>query len=83
MQDILSAEKQLLKALPKMAKAARSANLESVFASHLKETGSASQAARGLPEGLGASDRAPSSARGMAGLIEEGDEVMAEGREKE
>ena len=38
LQNILSAEKQPLKALPKMAKAARSANFETVFASHLQET---------------------------------------------
>jgi manganese catalase len=81
MQDILSAEKQLLRALPKMAKAARSANLESVFTSHLKET--EAQAKR-LEECLTALSARPRTrpCKGMAGLIEEGDEVMAEGRKK-
>ena len=81
MQDILSAEKQLLRALPKMAKAARSANLESVFTSHLKET--EAQAKR-LEESLTALSARPRTrpCKGMAGLIEEGDEVMAEGRKK-
>jgi Mn-containing catalase len=82
MQDILHAEKQLLKALPKMAKAARSANLETVFVSHLAET--ETQAKR-LEECLKALDVRPRAkvCRGMAGLIEEGDEVMAEGKAKD
>ncbi|MGC2784951.1 MAG: DUF892 family protein [Roseiarcus sp.] len=81
MQDILSAEKQLLKALPKMAKAARSANLESVFASHLKETEAQAKRLEDCLKALGVRSRAK-QCKGMAGLIEEGDEVMAEGREK-
>ena len=82
MQDILSAEKQLLKALPKMAKAARSANLESVFASHLKETEAQAKRLEDCLKALGVRARAK-TCKGMAGLIEEGDEVMAEGREKD
>ncbi len=81
MQDILSAEKQLLKALPKMAKAARSANLESVFASHLKETEAQAKRLEDCLKALGVRSRAK-PCKGMAGLIEEGDEVMAEGTEK-
>jgi Mn-containing catalase len=81
MQDILSAEKQLLKALPKMAKAARSGNLESVFVSHLKETETQAKRLEDCLKALGARSRAK-QCKGMAGLIEEGDEVMAEGREK-
>jgi Mn-containing catalase len=81
LQDILSAEKQLLKALPKMAKAARSANLESVFVSHLKETETQAKRLEDCLKALGARSRAK-QCKGMAGLIEEGDEVMAEGREK-
>ena len=38
LRDILHAEKQLLKALPKMAKAARSAQLQGLFETHLQET---------------------------------------------
>ncbi|MGZ9092696.1 MAG: DUF892 family protein, partial [Rhodoplanes sp.] len=38
LRDILHAEKQLLKALPKMAKAARSAQLQSLMETHLAET---------------------------------------------
>src|ERR1700734_1232666 len=38
LRDILHAEKQLLKALPKMAKSARSAKLQRLFEVHLTET---------------------------------------------
>src|SRR6185295_4904816 len=38
LRDILHAEKQLLKALPKMANAARSTQLEGLMQTHLKET---------------------------------------------
>ena len=38
LKDIFSAETQLVKALPKMTKAARSADLRSGFEKHLKQT---------------------------------------------
>jgi Mn-containing catalase len=82
LQDILSAEKQLLKALPKMAKAARSANLETVFASHLKETEAQAKRLEECLKELGARPRAK-PCRGMTGLIEEGDEVIASGKGKD
>ena len=82
MQDILSAEKQLLKALPKMAKASRSANLETVFLSHLKETETQAKRLEECLKAFGARPRAK-PCRGMAGLIEEGEEVMAEGKAKD
>jgi Mn-containing catalase len=80
--DILHAEKQLLKALPKMAKAARSTQLQGLLETHLEET--EAQVKR-LNEGLrilGAPARAK-PCKGMAGLVEEGEEVMSEGKEKE
>ncbi len=82
LQDILSAEKQLLKALPKMAKAARSANLETVFSSHLKETETQAKRLEECLKELGARPRAK-PCKGMMGLIEEGDEVIAEGKGKD
>ena len=82
LRDILHAEKQLLKALPKMAKAARSAQLQGLFGTHLQET--EVQVER-LNEGLkilGAPIRAK-PCKGMAGLVEEGDDVISEGKAKE
>jgi Mn-containing catalase len=82
LRDILHAEKQLLKALPKMAKAARSSQLQMLIQTHLAET--EGQVER-LNEALKLLD-APARAKpckGMAGLVEEGDEVMKESAEKD
>jgi Mn-containing catalase len=82
LRDILHAEKQLVKALPKMAKAARSAQLQALLQSHLAET--EVQVER-LNEGLqilGATARAK-PCKGMAGLVEEGEEVISESQEKD
>ena len=46
LKDLYSAEKQLLKALPKMAKAANDQNLQQAFRTHLKETDSARRPSR-------------------------------------
>jgi Mn-containing catalase len=82
LRDILHAEKQVLKALPKMAKAARSAQLQRLMETHLLETeGQVSRLEESLKL-LGAASRAK-PCKGMAGLVEEGDEVMAEGKKKE
>jgi Mn-containing catalase len=81
LRDILHAEKQLLKALPKMAKAARSANLRRLFETHLQETEIHVQR---LEEGfrLLGTPAKPKPCKGMAGLVEEGEEVMAEAKAK-
>jgi Mn-containing catalase len=82
LRDILHAEKQLLKALPKMVKAARSAQLQSLFETHLGETeGQVERLNEGL-ELLGAAARAK-PCKGMAGLIEEGEEVINESKSKD
>ena len=82
LRDILHAEKQLLKALPKMAKAARNTQLQRLMETHLGET--EFQVER-LNESLKMLD-APAKAKpckGMAGLVEEGEEVMEEGKKKD
>ena len=81
MRDLLHAEKQLVKALPKMAKAANHETLSTLFETHLAET--EGQVER-LNEGLKLLD-APARAKpckGMMGLLEEGDEVIAENGKK-
>jgi len=53
LKDLYSAESQITKALPKMAKAAKSTELRSAFEHHLKETEGGGQEADGhLGEGL-------------------------------
>jgi Mn-containing catalase len=82
LRDILHAEKQLLKALPKMAKAARSAQLQTLFQAHLEETEEQVERLNESLEMLGAPARAK-PCKGMAGLVEEGEEIMSEAREKD
>jgi len=82
LRDLLHAEKQLLKALPKMAKAAHSRQLAGIFETHLAETETHVARLNEALETLGAPARAK-PCKGMLGLIEEGEEVMAEGKKKD
>jgi len=82
LRALLHAEGQLVKALPKMAKAASSDLLRLAFETHLEET--RDQVER-LKEVFGLLEVAatPKPCKGMAGLIEEGNEVVAEGENKD
>lgn len=82
LRDILHAEKQLTKALPKMAEAARFDQLRELFEQHLSETEAQVERINECFELLGKSARAK-PCKGMAGLVEEGQEVIAEGEDKE
>jgi Mn-containing catalase len=82
LRDILHAEKQLTKALPKMAEAARFDQLRELFEQHLTETEAQVERINECFELLGKSARAK-PCKGMAGLVEEGQEVIAEGEDKE
>ncbi len=80
LKDLYSAENQLLKALPKMAKAATSADLKRAFESHLKET--LGQVER-LEQVFASLDVSPKGkkCKAMQGLVEEGAEMMKEDAE--
>jgi manganese catalase len=75
LQDLLDAEKQLVKALPKMAKAARADALTLAFEKHLEET---RQHVERLNEAFNLAGAAADAktCKGMAGLIAEGDEII-------
>ena len=77
LRDILHAEKQLTKALPKMAKAARYDQLRELFEIHLGETEAQVERLTECFELLGKPPRAK-PCKGMQGLVEEGQEVMQE-----
>lgn len=77
LRDIYSAENQLTKALPKMAKAASTDDLRSAFEMHLEETQNHVTRLDQIFESLGVSSRGP-KCKGMEGLIEEGSEMMKE-----
>jgi Mn-containing catalase len=82
LRDILHAEKQLLKALPKMAKSARSIQLQGLMETHLAETETQVERLNESLRLMGAPARAK-PCKGMAGLVEEGEEVMSEGKKKD
>jgi Mn-containing catalase len=82
LQDLLSAEGQLVKALPKMLEAANAPGLRLCFEDHLEETREQLERLKEAMGLLGAKATAK-PCKGMAGLLEEGEEVMAEGEEKE
>lgn len=76
-RDLYDAEKQLVRALPKMAKSASDDELESAFREHLQQT--KAQVER-LEEVFGLLDMRPRSKScfGMKGIVLEGEELMQE-----
>lgn len=77
LRDIYHAEKQLLKALPKMVKKATSEDLTKAFQEHLEETKQHVERAEKAFEETGKAARAK-KCEAMAGLIEEASEEMKE-----
>lgn len=75
LRDLLHAEKQLVKALPKMIKAAASRQLGDALEKHLTETEMQVERLTEIMSILGIEGRAK-PCRGMMGLIEEGEEVI-------
>jgi Mn-containing catalase len=82
LRDLLHAEKQLTKALPQMAKAARFDRLQELFEIHLAETQEQIERINECFKMMGETARAK-PCKGMQGLVEEGREVIKEGSEKE
>lgn len=82
LRDILSAEKQLSKALPKMAKKASSPMLKKAFETHLEETLVQIQRVEEAFEETGKAAKAK-KCEAMAGLIEEASSMMEEDAEPE
>lgn len=80
LKDLYSAENQITKALPKMAKAASSSELRSAFETHLKETEGQIERLDQVFEILGTSPRGKTCA-GMKGVLEEGSEMLTETEE--
>jgi len=74
-KDLYSAEKQLLKALPKMAKAATNVDLRTGFETHLAETEEQVNRLEEIMETLEIPNRGP-KCKAMEGLLEEGQEVL-------
>jgi ferritin-like metal-binding protein YciE len=79
-RDLYNAEKQLVKALPKMAKGASSDELREAFELHLDETEGQVTRLERVFELLDEKPRGKHCA-GMAGIIEEGNETLQEDME--
>lgn len=77
LKDVYNAEKQILRALPRMAKAAESPQLEQAFTQHLKETEGQVRRLEQIFKELGQAARGK-KCKGMEGLLEEGKEVLEE-----
>jgi len=82
LQDLYSAENQILKALPKMAKSATSKELQAGFNEHLEQTKGHVTRLEQIFEKLGESPKGK-TCKAMEGLIKEGDELMGENAEPE
>jgi ferritin-like metal-binding protein YciE len=75
LRDLYSAEKQLIKALPRMAKAASTPELQSALEDHLAVTESQAERLESILKELGASPRGK-ICHGMEGIISEGKELL-------
>ncbi|MDP9054737.1 MAG: DUF892 family protein [Acidobacteriota bacterium] len=76
-KDLYSAEKQLTRAIPKMAKGSNNAELQTAFRNHLAET---QEQVKRLEQAAGLLGIKPAGKKcaGMEGVIEEGAEVLEE-----
>jgi Mn-containing catalase len=82
LQDLLHAEKQIVAALPKMVSAAKTPKLREALEKHLVQTQMQVERLNRAFELLGSPAEAK-PCRAMQGLIEEGEETIQEGGEKE
>jgi ferritin-like metal-binding protein YciE len=82
LKDLYSAENQLIKALPKMAKAANNRQLAAGFNQHLEQTKRHAKRLELILKSHDESTRGP-KCEGMEGLIAEGDKMAKEDAEDE
>lgn len=77
LRDLLDAEKQLIKALPKMAEATSASNLKSGIEHHLEQTKTHAERLEQILEALGESPKGK-KCKGMNGIVAEGKEILGE-----
>ncbi|HEV7401434.1 MAG TPA: ferritin-like domain-containing protein [Chthoniobacteraceae bacterium] len=77
LKDLYSAEKQIIKALPKMIKAASNDQLAAGFADHLTETKEQAVRLEEILKSHGQTTRGP-KCKGMEGVLAEGAEMIEE-----
>src|SRR5438477_2238600 len=81
LKDLYNAEGQLVKALPKMAKAAASDELQEAFEKHLEQTKAHVDRLEEVFEDIGEKPKGK-TCKAMKGLIEEGSEILHEDGEE-
>ena len=81
LRDLYNAENQLVKALPKMAKATSSDDLKDAFEKHLEQTKGHVERLEQIFEELGENPKGK-TCRAMKGLIEEGSEILQQDGEE-
>ena len=82
LRDLYSAEKQLLEALPKMAEAASSSQLEQAFAEHLDQTQGHVSRLGQIFDALG-EEPSGETCKAMEGLIKEGEDYVKAGGDRD
>ena len=82
LKDLYSAESQLIKALPKMAKTAGSSDLRNAFEEHLNQTKHQAERIERIFSERGNGSPKGKKCVAMEGLIEEGKEIMQEDMEE-
>ena len=80
LQDLHSAEQQIVKALPKLVKAAHNPNLKQAFEHHLEETKNHVTRLDNIFKRLNESPKGK-TCEGMKGLLKEGEERISDGGE--
>lgn len=80
LQDLYNAEQQLIKALPKMAKAATSDELRTAIEEHLEETKTQAERIETICEEMG-KKATGKKCKAMEGLVKEGSETLGEDME--
>jgi ferritin-like metal-binding protein YciE len=76
LNDLYSAETQLIDALPKMAEAASTPELQQAFSKHLEQTKGHAETVSRLLEAIGEKAGSGEKCKGMEGLLKEGKEVI-------
>jgi ferritin-like metal-binding protein YciE len=82
LRDLYNAEKQLIKALPRMAKAASSPQLQAALEEHLAVTEAQAERLEKIFKEMEMPARGK-SCRGMEGIIQEGKELLEAGKDSD
>lgn len=82
LKDLYSAERQMIRNMPKLAKAATNRQLASAFNQHLEQTKRQAKRLEDLLASHGETTRGP-KCQGMEGVLREGDEMVSEDAEDE